>query len=86
MNTLVGNIIYLAVLAFCAALVVFGLIRVVKVLKDGDPPGQAILAVAAVILGAAIVIWAARDFRGDQILITTIGNWIIQFLTEPMGG
>ena len=86
MATLVGNIIYLGVLVFSGALVVFGLLHFVKVLKNSDEVGRSLLLFGGVVLGGGLVIWAANDFLGERILITTVGQWLVQILTEPLGG
>ncbi len=85
MQTLVTNIIFLGILAFAAALVILGLVKFVKVLKGENTVGEAMVAVGGVILGAALVIWAASDFNGERIIINTVGRWVMQILTEPLG-
>jgi|GEM_PF-3858110 len=85
MQTLVSNIIFLSVLVFAAALVIFGLLKFIKVLKGELSVGEALMAIGGVVIGAAVVIWAATDFNGSRIIIDTVGEWIIQILTEPLG-
>ncbi|GIW70036.1 MAG: hypothetical protein KatS3mg101_0783 [Patescibacteria group bacterium] len=85
MQTLVSNIIFLSVLVFAAALVIFGLLKFIKVLKGELSVGEALMAIGGVVIGAAVVIWAATDFNGSRIIIDTVGKWIIQILTEPLG-
>ena len=86
MDTLSTNIMYYAVMFFAAALVVIAFIRLIKDLREDAPIGKALLALAGVILGAALVIWASRDFKGNQVLVDIVGNWIIDFFTVPHGG
>jgi len=85
MSTFVANVIFIATFAFSAALVLFGLLMVVGVLRGHETSGKVLTTIGAVLLAAAIVIWASRDFSGDKILITTVGNWIETILTEPLG-
>ncbi|AHB40183.1 TPA: hypothetical protein DHW62_00140 [candidate division WWE3 bacterium] len=85
MSTFVANVIFIATFAFSAALVLFGLLMVVGVLRGHETAGKVLTTIGAVLLAAAIVIWASRDFSGDKILITTVGNWIETILTEPLG-
>ena len=85
MSTFVANVIFIATFAFSAALVLFGLLMVVGVLRGHETAGKFLTTIGAVLLAAAIVIWASRDFSGDKILITTVGNWIETILTEPLG-
>ena len=86
MKTLVNNLIYLGILAFAAFLVIFGLVKLVKVLKGEAQIGEVLLSLAGVLLGAGLVIWAATDFNGEKLIITTVGSWIRTILTEPIGG
>lgn len=89
MTTLVQNLIFLGILIFAAGLIIWGLLGssgFLGVLRGKATVGVALMAVGGAILGAAAVIWAANDFTGDRILITTVGNWIEQILTEPIGG
>jgi len=48
--------------------------------------GEVLLSLAGVLLGAGLVIWAATDFNGEKLIITTVGSWIRTILTEPIGG
>jgi len=84
MSTFVGNIIFIATFAFSAALVVFGLLMVTGVLRGHDTAGKVLTTIGGVLLAAAIVIWASTDFKGDKLLITTVGNWIRTILTEGL--
>ena len=86
MKTLVNNLIYLGILAFAAFLVIFGLVKLVKVLKGEAQIGEVLLSLAGVLLWAGLVIWAATDFNGEKLIITTVGSWIRTILTEPIGG
>lgn len=85
MSTFVNNLIYLSILVFAAFLVIFGMVKLVKVLKGDGEIGPALLSIGGVVLGAGLVIWAASDFNGDRIIITTVGGWIRTILTEPLG-
>ncbi|KKS03617.1 MAG: hypothetical protein UU64_C0002G0040 [candidate division WWE3 bacterium GW2011_GWF2_41_45] len=86
MNTFVDNLVYLGVLVFAAFLVIFGMVKLIKVLKGDAEIGPVLLSIAGVLVGAGLVIWAATDFKGDRIIITTVGSWITTILTEPLGG
>ncbi|HAI62656.1 TPA: hypothetical protein DCL89_00300 [candidate division WWE3 bacterium] len=71
---------------FAAFLVIFGMVKLIKVLKGDAEIGPVLLSIAGVLVGAGLVIWAATDFKGDRIIITTVGSWITTILTEPLGG
>ena len=81
-----GNLVYLAVLAFAVVLVGAGLFLLAKVLLKKEGGGEALMAIALVLFGFALVYWGYSDITGPKLLAHIFSVWAEQILTTTIGG
>ncbi len=85
MVTLANNAIFISVVGFAAGLAVFGLLNIVKSLKEGTSMGQRILASIGAAFGGALVTWFAVDFLTARSFLGAFDGWMTSFLSEEWG-